>query len=120
MPGKKDYVSIQENVHKQKKLLLCSLKELYVLNKENNPEIQISYSKLASLRPKGCIMPDASGTHSVCVCSYHQNAILLVDALNTGLKYKDLLLKTVCSVEDKECMLAQCGNCPGKELLTTY
>ncbi|XP_047126478.1 uncharacterized protein LOC124807875 [Hydra vulgaris] len=120
MPGKKDYVSIQKNVHKQKKLLLCNLKELYVLYKENNPEIQISYSKFASLRPKWCILPGASGTHSVCVCSYHQNAILLVDALNIELTYKDLLLKTVCSVENKECMLAQCDNCPGKELLTMY
>ena len=26
LPGKKDYVSIQKNFHKQKKLLLCSLK----------------------------------------------------------------------------------------------
>ena len=32
----------------------------------------------------------------------------------------DLLLKTVCSVENKEYMLAQCDNCPGKEPLTTY
>ncbi|XP_065673656.1 uncharacterized protein LOC136090720 [Hydra vulgaris] len=120
MPGKKDYVSIQKNVHKQKKLLLCNLKELYLLYKENNPEIQISYSKFASLRPKWCILPGASGTHSVCVCSYHQNAILLVDALNIRLKYKDLLSKTVCSVENKECMLAQCDDCPGKEPLTKY
>ena len=47
MLGKKDYVSIQKKVHKQKKLLLCNLKEPYVLYKENNPEIQISYSKFA-------------------------------------------------------------------------
>ena len=43
-----------------------------------------------------------------------------MDALNIGLKYKDLLLKTVCSVENKECMLAQCDTCLGKELLTMY
>ena len=43
-----------------------------------------------------------------------------MDAVNIGLKYKDLLLKTFCSVENKECMLAQCDNCPGKEPLTTY
>ena len=104
----------------KKKLLLSNLKEPNVLYKENSPEIQISYSKFASLGPKWYILPGASVTHSVCVCSYHQNAILLVDALNIGLKYKDLLLKTVCSVENKECMLAQCDNCPGKEPLTTY
>ena len=43
-----------------------------------------------------------------------------MDALNIGLKYKVLLLKTACLVENKECMLAQCDNCPGKEPLTTY
>ena len=29
MPGKKDYVSILSQTHKQKRLLLCNLKELY-------------------------------------------------------------------------------------------
>ena len=52
MPGKKDYVSIGKNIHRQKKLILCNLKELYVAFKEKNPEQQISYSKFASLRPK--------------------------------------------------------------------
>ena len=55
-------------------------------------------------------MPGASGTHSVCVC-YHQNPKLRVHALNIGEMYKDLLSKTVCSVENKECMLVQCDYC---------
>ena len=29
-------------------------------------------------------------------------------------------MKTVCSVENKGCILAQCDNCPGKEPLTKY
>ena len=29
MPGEKDFVSIKKNVHKQKRLPLCNLKELY-------------------------------------------------------------------------------------------
>ena len=39
MPGKKDFVSISKNVHKQKKLLLCNLKELYSIFKAKNPEV---------------------------------------------------------------------------------
>ena len=90
MPGKKDYVSIGKNIHRQKKLILCNLKELYVAFKKKNPKQQISYSKFASLRPKWCILPGAIGTHSVCVGTYHQNAKLLVDALNVKCDYKDL------------------------------
>ena len=37
MPGKKDYVSIGKNIHRQKKLILCNLKELYVAFKEKKP-----------------------------------------------------------------------------------
>ena len=81
MPGKKDFVSIKRNVHKQKRLLLCNLKELYAHFKEHNPDVSIGFSKFCSLRPKWCVTVESSGTHSVCVCTYHQNAILLVDAI---------------------------------------
>ena len=86
--------------------------------KDCSPDIQISYSKFASFRPKWFILPGASGTHFICVYHYHQNEKLLVDALNIGETYKDLLSKTICLVENKECMLAQCDDCPGKEPLT--
>ena len=52
MPGKKDFVSTKRNVHKQKRLLVCNLKELYALFKEQNPEVKIGLSKFCSLRPK--------------------------------------------------------------------
>ena len=120
MPGKKDYVSIGKNIHMQKKLLLCNLKELYIAYKELNTGYKISYSKFASLKPKWCILPGASGTHSVCVCTYHQNAKLFVDALNVKCTYKELMSKTVCSVERKECMLSQCDDCPGNEPLVEH
>ena len=62
-------------------------------------------------------VPGASGTHSVCVCTYHQNAKLLVDTLNVKCDNTDLLAKMVCSVERTECMLGQCDECPGKQPL---
>ena len=34
MPGAKDYVSVERNVHQQKHLSLCNLKELYQSYKE--------------------------------------------------------------------------------------
>ena len=52
MPGKNNNVSISLETHKQKRLLLCNLKELYQEFKVKNPTIGIGFSKFASLRPK--------------------------------------------------------------------
>ena len=52
MPGKNNNVSISLETHKQKRLLLCNLKELYQEFKVKNPTIGIRFSTFASLRPK--------------------------------------------------------------------
>ena len=52
MPGKNNNVSISLETQKQKRLLLCNLKELYQEFKVKNPTIGIGFSKFASLRPK--------------------------------------------------------------------
>ena len=119
LPGKKDVVSIGRNVHKQKRLLLCNLKELYASFKEKYPNARLGFSKFCSLRPKWCITAGASGVHSVCVCSIHKNAILLVDAANTGKTYKDMMEMIVCSRDNNHCMIHRCKDCPGTTPLHT-
>ena len=79
-----------------------------------------SFSKFCELRPKWCVFADSHDTHSVCVCSIHQNAILLVDALDVQAEYKDLLSKLVCSLEYSECIIHRCEKCPGSENLIKY
>nr|XP_047122569.1 uncharacterized protein LOC124806053 [Hydra vulgaris] len=106
MPGKKGYVSIKKNVHMQKRLLLCNLKELFVAFKCKNPEIKIGFSRFCTLRPKWCITVGASGTHSVCVCAIHQNLKLLLYPL--GVTYKELLPYIVCDITNKDCMMRKC------------
>ena len=120
MPGAKDFVSIAKNQHVQKQLILSSLKELFQAFKAQYPTMQIGYSKFCALRPKWCILPGASGTHSVCVCTYHQNTKLLVEALGSKCSYKDLLAKLVCSVDNKNCMLGRCEDCPDEKVLSDY
>ena len=73
MPGKKDSVSLSRNVHKQKRLVLCNLKELFCTFKTRYPLTQMGFSCFCSLRPKWCVIAGASGTHAVCVCTIHQN-----------------------------------------------
>ena len=69
LPGKKYYISTAKNVHVSKRLNLSNLRELYVIFKEQRPEISISFSKFGSLRPKWCLPVGPKGTHSVCL--YH-------------------------------------------------
>ena len=120
MAGRKDFVSVGENKHKQRRLILCKLKELFQSFKAQHPGIHNGYSKFCSLRPKRCILPGASGTHSVCVCTYHQNTKLLVEALGSTSTYKDLLGKLVCSTENKDCVLGRFDNCPPQDLLRIH
>ena len=120
MPGIKDCISISKNVHMQKKLILCNLKELFEAFKVQHPNAKIGFSKFCSLRPKWCIIAGKSGTHSVCVCSIHQNAKLLVDALPSKETYKDLMQYLVCSIDNEECMIHRCQNCPTIDSLTDH
>lgn len=81
MPGMKDYVSVRGEsgrIHRQKRLILCNLKELYESFKKEMPNAQVGFSTFASIRPQHCVLAAASGTHSVCVCPMHQNLKLMV------------------------------------------
>lgn len=136
MPGVKDTISVKSDnkrVRVQKRLLLLNLKELHAFFKESYPEVPVSFSAFVKLRPKHCILPGASGTHSVCVCTIHQNCKLMLDAINVAAltkdsltpisNYKDCLKLIVCNSPSSDCYLNECGLCPGtiqvSEILTT-
>ena len=120
LPGKKDYVSIGRNQHMQKRLILSNLKELYSSFKKQFNDIKIGFSKFCMLRPKWCVTVGASGTHSVCVCTSHQNITLALNAIKLDKDYHHLLELIVCSRDKKECMIHRCPNCPGIEPLKNY
>ena len=70
-----------------------------------NPEMKVSFSKFASLRPKWCITVRPKGSYSVCVCCIHQSVKLMLSAANLEKYYHDLLEMIVCDRDSKECML---------------
>lgn len=125
MPGKKDFVSIKENGvrrHEQKRLVLCNLREIYELFKTNYPNNRIGFSTFADLRPENCILAGASGTHSVCVCTIHQNPKLMLDACKGSISnatpfnfddYKSFLNAIICEDPTRECYFSECEDCPG-------
>ena len=98
MLEKKDYVSVSKGVHKQNCATcksFCNLQELYTDFKEKQPNANIGLSKFCAWRPKWCILADSKMTHSVCVYSAHQNVVLLLDAMDGDLTYKDLIKLTL-------------------------
>ena len=118
MPGKKDFVSVSTNVHMQKRLIICNLKELYLAFKDKHPTVKVGFSTFCSLRPKWCILVGVSGTHSVCVCTIHQNVKLLLAPISAS--YKDLMKFIICDTDNKQCMTRR-ENCPkSSDLLIQY
>lgn len=127
MPGKKDCVTVTRNdkkMHLQKRLILANLKEVYELFKEENAKQHIGFSKFCELRPKNCILAGKSGTHTVCVCTLHQNVKLMMhgSGLNSFvlendctslINYKTCLAKIMCNPPTTECYLNECKECPG-------
>ena len=91
----------------------CNLEEWYTVFKEKHPNVNIGFSKFCALRPKWCVLAGLKMTHSVCVCSAHKNVILLVDAMDGDLTYKDLIKKIVYNPESNKCIMHRCESCPG-------
>ena len=108
MLKKKDYVSVGKAVHKQK---LGNLQKLYTTFKEKHPNVNIGFSKFCALRPKWCVLAGSKVTHSVCVCRAYQNDVLLVDAMDWDLTYKDLIKKIVYNPESNKCIMHWCESC---------
>lgn len=135
MPGKKDFISVKlddgKRTHIQKQLLLCNIDELYQRFKDEYPNIKVGLTKFFTLRPKQCILAGDSGTHMVCVCTYHQNVKLMLNGgdianLTAGSamqlsSYKDCLRQMMCPNPTLTCHLMttktppneRCNSCPG-------
>jgi len=118
-PGKKEKVGVQnldgEKEYHQKRLVLCNLKEPFSNFKKENPGIKIGFSSFAALRPKWYVLAGSSGTHSVCVCTYRQNPKLMIDASLKNLNIHELMVKCVCKIENEDCMMGNCSDCPCKD-----
>lgn len=129
-PGMRDCVSYRENgerVSVQRRLIMMNLKEAYELFKAKYSECKIGFSKFATLRPLECVLASsASGIHVTCVCVYHQNPKLIVDALkNSGLierekSYRDLIQLILCADASDKCRMNECSECPGMEPLQSF
>ena len=126
MPGMKDFVSVKQEgkrVHTQKRLILSNLKEVYHAFKDAYPDKKIGFSRFAELRPQHCVLAGASGTHTVCVCTTHQNMKLMflgprLSEIDTpeGINYPTYhhcLASILCNPPLPICYFGECTSCPG-------
>lgn len=133
LPGMKDVMSIKvdgERRAAQKRLILYTIKELYDMFQTSHPEMNISLSYFCHLRPKNVVLPGASGTHVVCVCTIHQNIILMVDSISDLLNsiqsedkpktYQDFLKLIMCDDPDRDCYFSECEKCPDEANVSNY
>ena len=122
MPGKKDFVSVKKEgkrQHIQKWLVLSNLREVYREFKERFSDRKVGFSKFDELRPKHCILVGASDTHSVCVCTIHQNVKFMMFEMQPSElpTYRHCLAKIMCNPPHPRCYLGECDYCPWVENL---
>ena len=83
------------------------------------PKCKYWVLKVLCLTPKCCVLGGSKMTHSVCICTTHQNVMLLIDAMDWDLSYKDLL-KVVYNPESNQCIMHWCESCPGTATLKAF
>lgn len=125
-PGRKDRLLIREKdengriqkSHIQLRYMLMSLSEAYEQFQSFCNE-KIGFSKFASLRPKHVKIFDKI-PHNVCVCVYHENVRLLLQALKPSTQlnqeFSGFINQVVCSPTLKDCMYSECETCANKLL----
>ena len=91
-----------------------------MLSKKDIQMPKLAFQNFVASDPYDAFLLVPAGTHSVCVCTSHQNAQLLVHAANIGKDYHDLMAMVVCDLNTKMCMIHRCENCPGDNNLREY
>ena len=92
-----------------------TLQELYALFKNDHPEVKIGRTKFGQLRPINVLL-SSSLPHNTCQCKYHENFILLLEALHKvsskiPIYSSDFVGQMVCQTSTHHCWSNQCHEC---------
>ena len=96
------------------------MQELHTAFKEKHPNVNNGFSKFCALRPKWSVLAGSKMNHSVYICGANQNVMLLVDAMDWDLTYKDLIKKIAYNPESNKCIMHWCESCPGTATLKEF
>lgn len=126
-PGMREYIMHSENGEKtaiQRRMILVNLREAYEIFKTKHVDEKVGFSKFSYIRPPECVLAmEKYGTHTTCVCCYHQNVKLTIDSMKrNGLctrfnHYREFLELMICNETERtsNCHLNLCDKCPGKK-----
>ena len=118
-PGKKDCISVLEENGvkrlKQKRLVLGNLKELFEEFKKLDDCPDRVFNFLLTQTKTLCFGREFR-THSVCICTYHQNPVLQLNAIGEpNLQLTDVMGKAVCDINNEACMMRKYNQCPAEQ-----
>ena len=85
-----------------------------------NPAVKVGFSAFAMIQTKWCVPVGSSGTHNVCVRTYHQNVKVMPSFIDRFLDYKKVFNFCECDVNNENCMLHHCDDCPNKSNVENY
>ncbi|CAF1530923.1 unnamed protein product [Adineta ricciae] len=118
-PGKHDAITVKDNgtmLKVQKRYLLHTLNEVYRLFLNENTDDRISCSSFKELRPPNILYKSLT-SHNICVCLYHENVLLLIQALNAHIHgfgtigFNTFVKLLVCDDMNESCMFTECDQC---------
>lgn len=123
--GTKECITLKEagqsSKKVQKRLILYDLKNLYSKwVEETTPTTVPCLAFFTKLKPIQCSFAGEPGTHNICVCAIHQNIKLKLAAIRPDLNYKEVIASGVCSIENRNCMLGDCSDCPKEEAMENF
>lgn len=120
-PGRKDYVTVwtkEGKVKLQKRHMYFTIKETHSLFKLEYPDAKIGKSKFAKLKPPN-VLHRSETPKDACLCMYHENVMLICDALHKAIPsfptYSNTFVSNcVCAPESEKCMTGKCDVCSQK------
>ena len=132
-----DKISVKENGtrrKKQKQLLKSTVEECYEKFRKENSDIQVGFSKFASIRPQECILVGSNkDVQKVCCCVHCDNPEMLITSSIVGelnvfrglidenlqekVTARNILKKLVCKNPTDDCWLSSCKDCQNNAAL---
>lgn len=114
-PGTKDFKIVRKDRMKeklQKRYMTMTLREVYEEFKIEYPMDKIGFSKFCEYRPEHVCLREETPAN-VCLCIYHENVRLLLEAIpNLPNSTQELCKLLVCEEEAEKCMMqASCDEC---------
>lgn len=108
----------------QTRHLQCSLKEVYAMFKTDYPNVKIGKSKFSELHPKHVLLSNKL-PHNVCLCKYHENFIMALEALHKQVPEipnysEDFPSCLLCAKQSTNCWLNQCVDCKDGKIFISF